>query len=120
MSSSSFSNDNILTVDEATALLLRQGVRAVAEQNSALRVHGVERVDRLLVGQGADIVEVLLGLYSDTDKAITSSSKFVSTVREMYPGRTLQRFNYGRTVVLAVGDAARAEAVLQILREQSA
>lgn len=120
MSSRSFRNDNVLTAEEVAACLSRGGERAATDHSVALRVRDVERIDRVLVGEGAGLVEVILGLYGDTDKALTSSGALISAVREKYADRPFQRFNYGRTVVLAVGDSARAEAVLQLLREEAA
>lgn len=120
MSSGSFRNDDVLTAEEAAAWLSRGGERAVARGSLALRVRDVERVDRVLVGEGAEQVELILALYGEAGKAITSSGALVSAVREKYPDRPVQRFNYGRTVVLAIGESARAEAVLRVLREEAA
>ena len=119
MSSRNFRDDDVLTAEEATAWLSRGGERVGSGQSPALGVREVERIDRVLVGDGGDPVEVILALYGDADKAITSSGALVRAVREEYPDRPLQRFNYGRTVVLAIGDSARADAVLRILREEA-
>jgi hypothetical protein len=120
MSSRSFRDDDALTVEEASAWLSGRGRQAVAGGSLALEARDVERVDRVLVGDGPAQVEVILALYGDASKAMTSSGALVSAVRQKYPDRPFQRFNYGRTVVIALGDSPGADEVLQILREEGA
>ena len=108
MSLLQFRKDDVLSSDEVAAALKEAGLPFSAGPSGGA-TPGVEHVDRLLVGDEAQRVELHLLRFENAQDAINQSGRYVTQLRASRPEAPLGRFNYGRTLVLAVGLAPAAD-----------